>query len=167
MLDLRSFELQPGSVRRETATVHLDPIILAGQAYDIRPQDLPVELELQPGHGSLFMKLRFEAAVRGPCMRCLEDAELHIRATAEEYQDEAAAARGEEELTSDYLDDMRLDIEAWARDTIADAIPEKILCSADCAGLCALCGQRLEPGEDHACAEPEADSRWEKLKELL
>jgi len=105
--------------------------------------------------------------VHGPCMRCLEDAQLEVRAAAEEYHDHGAAARGDEELASEYLHDMQLDLEAWARDTLAEALPEKILCSADCAGLCALCGERLQPGDDHACAEPEPDTRWEKLRELL
>jgi uncharacterized protein len=167
MLDLRSFELEPGSVRHETATVHLDPMLLGGQSYEVHPEQLPVQIELQPGHGSLFMKLRFTATVHGPCMRCLEDAQLEVRAAAEEYHDHGAAARGDEELASEYLHDMQLDLESWARDTLAEALPEKILCSADCAGLCALCGERLQPGDDHACAEPEPDTRWEKLRELL
>jgi uncharacterized protein len=167
MLDLRLFELQPGSVRRETATVHMEPMTLAGQRYEIQPEELPVELELQPGHGSMFIKLRFDATVQGPCMRCLDDAALRISATAEEYHDDSAAERGEEELASDYLHDMQLDLESWTRDTIAEAIPDKILCSPDCAGLCALCGERLAPGQEHACAEPEPDTRWEKLRELL
>jgi uncharacterized protein len=167
MIDLRSFELEPGSVRRQSATVHLEPMMLAGQRYEVRPEQLPVQLELQPGHGSLFMKLRFDATVHGPCMRCLEDADLEISVRAKEYHDHAAAARGDEELSSEYLTDMQLDIEAWARDTLADWLPEKILCGPECAGLCALCGERLEPGVHHACAEPAPDTRWEKLRELL
>jgi uncharacterized protein len=166
MVDLRLFELQPGSVRRETATVHLEPMVLGGQRYEVSPEELPVELELQPGYGSLFMKLRFTATMRGPCMRCLEDAKLELRVDAEEYHDHAAAAGGDEELSSEYLHDMQLDVESWARDSLAEALPEKILCTPDCAGMCGLCGERLEPGVEHT-HEAEPDNRWEKLRELL
>ena len=42
-----------------------------------------------------------------------------------------------------------LDVSAWARDAIALALPEKILCRPDCAGLCGVCGKNLndEPHE--------------------
>ena len=41
---------------------------------------------------------------------------------------------------------------SWARDAVALALPEKILCRPDCAGLCPECGKNLndEPHEHEA-----------------
>ena len=37
-----------------------------------------------------------------------------------------------------------LDLRAWARDALALALAgEQILCRADCAGLCPVCGENL------------------------
>ena len=33
-----------------------------------------------------------------------------------------------------------LDLGAWARDALALALPDQVLCRPDCAGLCAVCG---------------------------
>ena len=48
-----------------------------------------------------------------------------------------------EELRSPYLDGDELDVAAWARDALALALPTQIVCSADCLGLCPVCGENL------------------------
>ncbi len=65
-----------------------------------------------------------------------------------------------------YLDDDQLDVHAWARDALALALPTQIICSADCKGICAICGENLNlagPGHAH---EPAPDPRWAALREL-
>jgi uncharacterized protein len=82
---------------------------------------------------------------------------------AREYQ---ATSPGEsDELTTPYVKDDTLDLSAWARDAVALALPDKILCREDCAGLCPACGRDLN-SEPHEHEETEADPRWEKLAEL-
>jgi len=73
---------------------------------------------------------------------------------------------GGEELDSPYVHDETLDLAGWARDAFALAMPVKILCREDCAGLCPVCAADLNeapPGHGH---ESEPDSRWAKLREL-
>ena len=53
------------------------------------------------------------------------------------------------------------------RDAIALELPAQVLCDADCAGLCPHCGERLQAGVPHDCGEPQTDSRWDALKDLL
>ena len=36
-----------------------------------------------------------------------------------------------------------LDVSQWAHDAVALALPDKILCRPDCAGLCPVCGRNL------------------------
>jgi uncharacterized protein len=62
------------------------------------------------------------------------------------------------------LDD-NLDLTAWSRDAVALALPEKILCRADCAGLCPMCGKNLNE-EPHEHEEEHSDSRWAALESL-
>jgi len=167
VLDLRSLRIDPGSVRRVEVPVVLEPLLLGGQSYQPDPAETLAEVELQPSNAGLYLKLAFGLALEGPCMRCLEPARLELAIEASEYHDREAAARGEEELTCEYLVDDRLDVGRWAHDTLVLELPTAILCRPDCAGLCPHCGARLEDGDGHACTQPETDTRWEKLKDLL
>jgi len=72
----------------------------------------------------------------------------------------------DEELRSPYvIGDETVDLSAWARDAIALALPDKILCRTDCAGLCPVCGKDLN-AEPHAHEAPVPDSRWAALEAL-
>ena len=59
----------------------------------------------------------------------------------------------------------KLDLGAWSRDAVALALPDKILCRADCAGLCPVCGKNLN-AQPHVHEEEPADSRWAALEQL-
>jgi uncharacterized protein len=96
-------------------------------------------------------------------MRCLADAGLDVNVTAREYQ---ATSPGEsDELTTPYLVEGKLDLSAWAHDAVALALPDKILCREDCAGLCPVCGKNLNR-EPHEHEGEQADPRWAALSEL-
>ena len=78
-----------------------------------------------------------------------------------EYHEQGADS---EELTTPYLEEGRLDLSAWARDTLSLSLPEQVLCREDCAGLCAGCGANLNDGAC-TCGSPVPDTRWSKLAE--
>ncbi len=64
------------------------------------------------------------------------------------------------------MHDETLDLAGWARDAFALAMPAKILCREDCAGLCPVCAADLnEAGPEHH-HEAAPDPRWAKLREL-
>ena len=72
------------------------------------------------------------------------------------------------ELSSPYVGDGLLDPLAWLHDAIALALPERLLCREDCAGLCEVCGISLndvEPGTHVHESAP--DPRFAKLRDLL
>jgi uncharacterized protein len=108
------------------------------------------------------LELQLDVSLEGPCFRCLIDAELALQLRLREY--EATKPESDDERT-EYLDNDRLDLSAWAHDAIALALPDKILCRADCAGLCPVCGKDLN-AEPHEHVEERVDPRWEKLSQL-
>jgi uncharacterized protein len=57
-------------------------------------------------------------------------------------------------------------VAAWARDSLALILPRAILCRADCAGLCPICGVDLNNAGPEHQHESEPDPRWAKLSEI-
>ncbi|HEY3766668.1 MAG TPA: YceD family protein [Gaiellales bacterium] len=166
MLDVGNLALKPGDVRRLRVPVAIDPLQFGGERYEVVADPEGADVELQAMVGGLYLKLRFEATVAGPCYRCLEEASVTVKVSATEYQEQGADPL-DDELGCEYLDGDELDVDRWARDALVLALPGKILCQPDCAGLCPRCGVRLEPGVDHDCAPHETDSRWDALRGLL
>jgi uncharacterized protein len=127
------------------------------------PDRVPAELAITKASTGLVFELGFRARLHGPCFRCLEDAVLELPVSGREYQ--AANPEGSDELRTQYVIDDKLDLVAWSRDAIALALPDKILCRADCAGLCPVCGKNLND-EPHTHEEESTDSRWAALEAL-
>ena len=160
---LRSIKLRSGEEYRDEQELVLEPLRLAGQRYLAVPERVAAELAISRASTGTVFELRFRGRLHGPCYRCLGDAVLDLLVAAREYQ---ATSPGEsDELRTPYLADDRLDLSAWARDSVAAALPEKILCRPDCAGLCPECGGDLNR-EPHTHDLVEPDSRWAVLAEL-
>jgi uncharacterized protein len=127
------------------------------------PGTVPAELAITKATTGTVFQLGFTARLHGPCYRCLGDAVLELQISAREYQ--ATNPDGSDELRTPYLVDDNLDLIAWARDAVALAVPDKILCRGDCAGLCPTCGKNLND-EPHTHDEQPSDSRWAALESL-
>jgi len=160
--DLRTLRIRSGDQARERVEIELEPLLLGGQSYEAQPNPAPAELAVTRATSGTVLELAFDITLAGPCFRCLSDAELPVSLRLREYQ--ATKPEGDEEQT-EYLDDDRLDLSAWAHDAIALALPDKILCRDDCAGLCPVCGKDLN-AEPHEHVEERVDPRWAKLTEL-
>ena len=187
--DLGGLRLTSGEGRRLDLNVAIEPFSLAGDTYAVEPEIVPVRLDVSRTTGGGYaLRLRFEASLVGPCMRCLEPAMPTFNVDAREVSQltgsrvahssgpasRAHPARGRsrheddssDELTSPYVKDGVLDLHAWARDALALSVPANLLCRVDCAGLCPVCGANLnEAGADHV-HEQAPDPRWAALSEL-
>jgi uncharacterized protein len=160
--DLRKLRLRSGDQARERVEIALEPLLLGGQTYEPRPNPRTAELTVTRASSGTVLELALDLSLGGPCFRCLNDAELPLSLRLREYQ--ASKPEGEEERT-EYLEDERLDLSAWSHDAIALALPDKILCRDDCAGLCPVCGKDLNL-EPHEHVEEVADPRWAALNQL-
>jgi uncharacterized protein len=165
--DLAGLRLAPGEGRRVELDTRIEPLLLGSERYVAEPQRVPVRLDVSRMLGGGYaLRLSFSAAVSGPCMRCLKQASPVVEVEAREV--DAPSPRGEQdgELESPYVHDETLDLAGWAHDAFALAMPSKVLCREDCAGLCPVCAADLaEVGPEHR-HERAPDPRWAKLSEL-
>ena len=143
---LSQVRLRPGEEHREALEVELPAFAFGGQRYVSVPEAVPALLVVTRAMSGTVLGLAFTTRLHGPCYRCLGDAVLEVPIRGREYQ---AESTDDEELRTPYAEDGGLDLSAWARDAVALALPEKILCRPDCAGLCPECGKNLneEPHE--------------------
>jgi uncharacterized protein len=162
VFDLRNIRVRSGEEHREALEVAVAPIELGGERYVAVPEQAPAELSVTRASTGLVLGLRLTVRLHGPCMRCLTDAVVDETLRLSEYQ---ATSPESDELTTPYLEGHRLDLSAWARDALILALPDKILCRPDCAGLCPECGRDLNV-EPHVHDEDEPDPRWAALKGL-
>jgi DUF177 domain-containing protein len=162
-LDLAALRLGAGEGRRLELEVPVAPLVLSGERYGAEPEQVPVRLEASRMLGGGYaLRLSFATALCGPCMRCLKPAAPTVVVEAREVDRPGEG----EELDSPYVQDERLDLSAWAHDAFALGAPVKVLCCADCAGLCPVCAADLnEAGPEHGHAHA-PDARWAKLSEL-
>jgi uncharacterized protein len=161
--DLSSLRLTSGEGRRLGLAVAIEPFSLGNERYFVEPMTVPTVVDVSRTTGGGYaLRLRFEATVNGPCMRCLGTA----RPSFEVDVREVWQADGGEELSSPYLEHQVLDLKSWARDGLALTLPAVLLCRSDCAGLCPVCGVALDqagPAHEH---ERPPDPRWAELSEL-
>ncbi|MBA2567529.1 MAG: DUF177 domain-containing protein [Thermoleophilaceae bacterium] len=162
LFELGRLSLHPGEGRRLDLEVRLDPLEFGAQRYEPRPASVPVTLDVARTMAGFSLRLRFEGGLAGPCARCLEEAGQGVRVDAREVDQPA----GGEELRSPYVDDDALDLRTWARDALALALPDQILCTEECRGLCAICGENLNGADATHEHERPPDPRFAKLSEL-
>jgi uncharacterized protein len=160
--NLRNLRLRSGEQFADEREVELEPLELGGQRYLPVPAKVPAALTISRASTGTVFDLSFDARLHGPCYRCLADAVLDVPIATREYE---ATNPDSEELRTPYLVDGKLDLSAWARDAVALALPDQILCRAECAGLCPVCGKDLNL-EPHTHVEERGDPRWAALAEL-
>ena len=163
-IDLARFAVSPGEGRRLDLVADPGQLELAGQRYTTAGDSVDVRLDLSRTAAGYALRMRFTAHVSGPCMRCLDDADVTVEVDAREVDQ---AGTQDEELRSPYVEDDQLDLGSWAHDALALALPLQPLCRPDCKGLCPVCGVSLNDADpDEHRHEQAPDPRWEKLREL-
>ena len=161
--DLGGLRLSSGEGRRVELSVAIDPFSFGGESYPVEPAFVPVRLDISRTTGDGYvLRLRFQATLVGPCMRCLEPAAPTFEVDAREVSQPGES----DELSSPYVEDGVLDLRDWARDALALVLPTTLLCRPDCAGLCAECGANLNDADADHAHERRPDSRWAKLSEI-
>ena len=163
IFDIGRLGLSSGEGRRLDLTVPVDDFDFGGQRYSVPGREVDARLDVSHTTTGYALRLRFDTALSGPCMRCLEDAGGRALSVDAREIDQPG---GGEELESPYLDEQQLDLRAWSRDALALALPAQIVCDEDCQGLCSVCGENLNRASPEHGHEREPDPRWAALREL-
>lgn len=163
VFDLAGLGLATGEGRRLELRVGIAPLELANERFEAVPREVEAILDISrmTGFGHA-LRLRFRAAIAGPCMRCLGEAAPVVDVDSREVHQPGSGP----ELESPYVVGDVLDVSAWAHDAFALAAPAQVLCRPGCLGLCQVCAANLnDAGPEHHHEAP-PDPRWAKLREL-
>src|SRR6185436_12137468 len=114
--DLGRLQLRSGEGRRFELALPLEGFDFGGQRYAVTPEQVPVTLDVSRMTGGGYsLRLRFQAGIAGPCMRCLADAAPGLEVDAREVDQPGGES---DELDSPYVTDEVLDIRGWAHDAL-------------------------------------------------
>jgi uncharacterized protein len=164
-LDLERLGMRSGEGRRlRLRLAPADPVV-GGQAYPVADPEVLATVVVSRTTSGYALQLLAAVPLAGPCARCLGEAELALAIDSREVDQRGGS---DPELTSPYVEDGILDVAGWLADSIRLGLPEKVLCRADCAGICDVCGASLndvEPGSHQHRRPP--DPRFAKLRDLL
>ena len=163
ILDLGRLMLGSGEGRQLLLEVPVAGFDFGGQRYGVRDGFVDARLDVDHTTTGYSLRVRFEAALEGPCMRCLDPAEQAVAVDLREVDQPG----GGEELSSPYVDG-RGPRRGGLGPRRPGARPSRRRSCAreDCLGLCTICGENLNtagPGHAH---ESEPDPRWAALREL-
>src|SRR5215213_6625793 len=99
--DLPRLRLTSGEARRLDLHVHVDPFSYGGQDYVVAPELVSARVDVsRTTQNGWALRLRFDATLLGPCVRCLEGAGPEFTVDAREVEIPASG----EELSSPYVD---------------------------------------------------------------
>lgn len=113
----------------------------------------------------MTMEIHIETEVAVPCARCLAESVYPIDIDSEVHLLASDDLSWDDEYDSFIIENDKVDLLEIANVEIIQEIPIQPLCDEDCLGLCPRCGKNLNL-EECDC-EPETDSRFDILKELL
>ena len=165
IFDLARLGLTSGEGRRLDLHVAVDRFEYGGPALRGRARRWsPVRLDVSRTTGNGWaLRLRFEAALQGPCMRCLEPGRRRTSRSTPARSTSPAAARSS---SSPYVDATASSTSRPGRATRSRSRCRPRSPAARTAPACAPeCGANLNEDPDHA-HEAEPDPRWAKLSEL-
>jgi len=190
VIDLSRLPRQPGSrleiSRQVPAPAHLS--VAMARVVEGSPVELDVSVESVIE--GIWMSGVADVDVQAECSRCLDPIEWSQTVPVEQmYRYPATDARGallgrkndqkndhNSDQSNDELGDSddedpevhddTIDVEAALRDAVVLALPLAPLCSPDCGGICAECGERIE-SLDSPHDHPSNDPRWAALGALL
>lgn len=115
----------------------------------------------------ILVKGTVEAEATLRCDRCLQPADFGLHAEfTEEFLEEKGPGRHAEETEVDYntYKGNTIDIRDVVEENILLNVPMKTLCSAECKGICSICGADLNFLEC-GCAREDVDPRMQKLRD--
>lgn len=129
-------------------------------------EPLEIDLEARSVGEGVLVRGEIAAKLDGSCRRCLKAVPVEVRDTVdilyeEMSPDEAEDLDGEVYPLPDRGD--TLDLSDAIREQLLVRVPDYVVCSAKCRGICAHCGAELNETECD-CVPDTGGSPWDALK---
>jgi uncharacterized protein len=132
---------------------------------------------LEPAHADITVRLvGEEILVRGEirarlsfvCSRCLTPFEFPVASKFDlvylpEELDGLSEELSDEKIDQMYYSGRQLDLRAVVLEQLNLTFPAKPLCTPNCEGICAVCGEIIRDAKC-SCVVKESGPRWNKLK---
>ena len=148
--DLRSLRFDGSSETWRVLPVEFEPFLFGGQEYGVDDGIVDLRLDVARVGERLTIDASVEALLHGPCHRCLEDVGLTVHGEGRDVVSHGDSQVDDDDVEEEYAIHFILAVDRWARDLVAEALPDKLLCRDDCRGLCPTCGANLnEAGDSH------------------
>jgi uncharacterized protein len=109
----------------------------------------------------ILVQGRLQTSHQVQCSRCLEQATLQLELSVEELFIYPPTPKAEYAVHEDGV----LNLAPLLREETILQMPIRVLCSADCQGLCPECGKNLNNGAC-SCVQDDIDPRLAVLKQL-
>lgn len=172
-IDVSRLPRQPGSMLEVSREIPAPADLAVAMAKVAAGSPIDIDLSLESVVEGIWVSGTADVTVSAECSRCLDPLEWSETVALEQmYRYPATDARGaliyeaadDDEAEPEVVDDT-IDIEGALRDAVVLALPLAPLCSPDCGGICADCGERVNPDAPHD--HPGNDPRWAALESLL
>lgn len=137
-----------------------------GQSY-LFSEGVSVKAKVHGDRSGFSVELVLETAATVKCARCLSDALLEISRDFMYFYKPLSSADPDGEKNDDgivFLESIEggIDVSDQVWESLILSLPEKVLCSPDCRGICPICGRDLNKGEC-SCSRETVDPRFEIL----
>lgn len=138
-------------------------------------ENIKVEVRGYNSNGGIYLKVIIDTVVSLSCSRCLElaDAEVHGELTylvVHESELEEKREEFDEDMEVTLFPvvswDEKINLGPLVWETFVTSLPMRVVCSADCKGLCPQCGANLNKSTCN-CKESSRDPRFEVLRTLI
>lgn len=132
------------------------------------PGEISAKARVSGNRSGLSVDLAVSAHATVACARCLSDAPLEIsRDFRYFYKPLSSAGSSEDESNGDdmvFIENIEgeIDISDQVWESLILSLPEKVLCSPDCRGICPICGNDRNKS-DCSCSLESVDPRLEIL----
>lgn len=103
-----------------------------------------------------------------PCDRCLTEVPTQIKVKSVRELNFGEESPDADETLQDmpFIEGTVFDAEKYAYSEILENFPMKVLCKADCKGICNVCGMNLNLGSCD-CDRQVADPRMSKIRDIF
>ncbi|MCX6134729.1 MAG: DUF177 domain-containing protein [Ignavibacteriales bacterium] len=130
-------------------------------------KEVIVESTLEKTSRQLYIRTEFKTGGVFTCDRCLEEFEHEISSGFKVLfvMDSSGAESDNEEVQVITPDTNYVDLGEDVRQYAVLALPQKVLCRDECAGLCPTCGTNLNRAACE-CRNDDIDSPWSGLQKI-